>query len=476
MHLAAMTLPNGRGRLRIIRTFIRPRIIHPVLIVSIVWLGLSGCVYIPPIFEEDHGIDPASFEVGSTSRDDVLSVLGDPVINDGRFILDQLYTSDGGFLLAAQYSAGFIPIGEKHTRLLLEFNEANILERMEVETGSYGTRFGGVIPDEHPLQELEPLGKLLPFEDVSWLSGAPVFSAAAFSPNGNLVAASDSSDRIFLIDFDHRTIERISPEGFEIDGYAHSVTFSPDGKSLAVLSRTIRIIDLKTSKQTLVYDGHGNSYFWETKGAFAMAYTPSGAEIVSGGTKGIVKIWQADTGREVASWVAHEAWIRGIAISADGAMVATSGTDGFVRLWDRKTGAELGAVNRSGKLAFSDDGYLLAISALDHAELWRLGRDSLGTSQGHKLTLDGPMDMIILPFFDRNRWLLPHTSRFTPGGGRLLHSAGATVMWDWTERQRTLLPVPIGETFLAFSPDGRRMATSGQDGVRLWALPVAEGQ
>ncbi len=476
MHSTTTTSLNRRGLFPIFRIFIRSHVIHAVWIAFIAWLGLAGCVYIPPIGEQDATRnDLAGFEIGRTSRGDVLSVLGDPLINDGRFIFDQLYASDGGFLLVAQYAAGYIPIGVEHTRLLLEFNEADVLERLDVEWGGAASQFGGVTPDERPLQELEPLGELIPFNEVSWLSGAPVFSGAAFSPNGNLVAASDASDQIYLIDFDRRMIEQISPDGFEVDGYVHSVTFSPDGNSLAVLSRTIRIIDLKTRKQTLVYDGHGNAFFWESKGASAMAYAPSGAEIVSGGSDGTVKIWRADTGHEVASWVAHETWITGIAVSADGAMMATSGGDGFVRLWDRETGAELGAIERAGWPALSNDGELLAIASTAHAELRRLNRDTSGTSQGQTLTLGEPIDMIILPYFARDRWFFPYTSRFTPGGGRLLYSVGATVIWDWDERRRTPLPVSIDDTFLAFSPDGRSMATSGADGVRLWQLPVVEG-
>ncbi len=472
---ATTSLPNGRGLFPILRISIRPQFRHAAWVVS-VWLGLAGCIYIPPIGEQDATrIDLAEFEVGGTSRDDVLSVLGDPLINDGRFILDQLYSSDGGFLLVAQYAAGYIPIGVEHTRLLLEFNEADVLERMDVEWGGGASQFGGVTPDERPLQELEPLGEPISFNEVSWLSGAPIFHAAAFSPNGNFIAASDSSDEVFLIDFASRTIERISPEGYEPDGWVFSVAFSPDGNSLAVQSRTIRIIDLKSREQTLVYDGHGNASIWETKGATAMAYAPSGTEIFSGGTAGMVKIWRADSGDEVASWVAHEGWITGIAVSSDGTMLAISGGDGFTRLWDRETGAELGAIERGGRPAFSDDGSLLAIASMDHAELWRLDRNSPDALQGQTLSLDEPMDMIILPYFARDRWFSPDTSRFTPDGGRLLHSLGATVIWDWTERRKTPLPVPLGETFLAFSPDGRTMATSGADGVRLWRLPVVEG-
>ncbi len=498
---ATIALSKGRGLFRIFQTSIRSHAMLGAWIFS-AWLGLAGCVYIPPIAQEDAGIDPASFKIGTTSRSDVLSVLGEPLVDDGRFILDELYTSAGGFLLAAGGSGGYIPIGEKWTRLLLEFNESDILERLDVETAEVcrgqelsprrrdlcqvaSGSFSDVARVEAALQELEPLGKLLPFNDVSWFSGPPSFHAAAFSPKGNLLAAIDSSDQIFLIDFVRRTIERISPEGFETDGYVFSMTFSPDGNSLAVLSRTIRIIDLKTRKQTFLYDGHGNASWWETKGARAMAYAPSGKVIASGGYGGDVKIWEASTGREIASWVAHETWVDAITFSTDGAILATSNGlglgsgDRFVRLWDRKTGAELGAINRGGKPTFSDDGNRLAIASLNHAEWWSLDRDSSGTSQGQTLTLDGPMDMIILPYSNPPlKGIILYSSIFTPsliftpGGRRLLNRAGSIVIWDWTERRRTQLPIPIGGTFLAFSPDGRTMATAGRDGVRLWKIPV----
>lgn len=489
MHLAKIASPNGRKLFRFFQTSILSHVTLSVWIIS-AWLGLAGCVYIPPVGQQAT-VDPANFKVGSTSRSEVMRVLGDPLVDDGRFILDQLRTDKGGFLFLFPGPGSFL-IGAKYTRLLLEFNEANILERMDIETGSYdisGGRFGGPIPDKRPLQELEPLGELLPFSDsdVSWLGTVPIFHFAAFSPKRDLIAAMGVDDQIFIIDLVRRTIERISPEGFEVDGFFRSMTFSPDGNSLAVLSKTIRIIDLKTLKQSVLYQGHGISSFWETKRASTMAYAPSGEVIASAGSGG-VKIWEASTGHEIASWDVYGEEVFSIAFSMDGAMLATSGRDGFVRLWDRKTGAELGAIKAwdpksakqpgdvwkvirvYGRVAFSDDGKLLAIASFSHAELWRLDRDSSGTSQGQTLTLDGPMDMIILPYF--TELVKPIAPIFTPGGRRLLLGYGWTVIWDWTERRRTLLSIPFGHKFLAFSPDGRTMATSGRDGVRLWKLPV----
>jgi WD40 repeat protein len=234
---------------------------------------------------------------------------------------------------------------------------------------------------------------------------------------------------------------------------------------------------MKTRKQTLLYDGHGNKIFWELKGAHTMAYAPSGEAIASVGIGGNLKIWEASTGRELISWATHKEWPHAIIFSPDGAMLATAAKGG-VRLWDRKTGAELGAINRGGVLAFSDDGKLLAIASGTHAELWRLGRESSGASQGQKLTLDGPMDMMLSPYyfnlppFFKHMRLGKQSLSFTPGGQKLIHSSvDLPVIWDWAKRRNTPFAIPRGDIFLAFSPDGRTMATSNRDGVRLWKLP-----
>ncbi len=76
---ATTSLPNGRGLFPILRISIQPQFRHVAWAVS-VWLGLAGCIYIPPIGEQDATrIDLAEFEVGGTSRDEVLRVLGNPI-------------------------------------------------------------------------------------------------------------------------------------------------------------------------------------------------------------------------------------------------------------------------------------------------------------------------------------------------------------------------------------------------------------
>ena len=377
---------------------------EPVIRVAISGFGIVlsalivGCVYMPPIGEDDAGVDPASFKFGTTLRQEVQGVLGDPMIDDGRFIVDELESSNGGFLLVAQGGAGYIPIGLKRTRLLLEFDDANILQRVEIETANQVGVHGEVVSDEKPLPELQPLGALVPFKDVSWLKGLPTYSAAKFSAKGDLLVLSDQGGQVFLVNFASGTIKRISPDGFDPDGYVISIAFSPDGDLLAVQARTIRILDLKTHRQTVLYEGHGNANFWETKGANVMSFSPSGEMIASVGTDGNVKIWDTSNGREIASWFAHNEGAYDVVFSTDGNILATAGRDGFVRLWNTTTGDELGVINRNGKLAFSDDGKLLAIASSARTELWRVGEVGSDGSLGQTLAEDEPMDMTVLPF------------------------------------------------------------------------------
>ena len=286
---------------------------------------------------------------------------------------------------------------------------------------------------------------------------------------------SDQGGRVFLVNFASGTIKRISPDGFDPDGYVISIAFSPDGDLLAVQARTIRILDLKTHRQTVLYEGHGNASFWETKGANAMSFSPSGETIASVGRDGNVKIWDTSSGREIASWIAHNGGAYHVVFSTDGNILATAGRDGFVRLWNTATGDELGVINRNGKLAFSDDGKLLAIASSAHAELWRVGQVGSDGSLGQTLAEDEPMDMTVLPFDSHLRGfrlsLFSPSPNFTPGGRRLLLNLGAAVIWDWAESQKTQLSIPEAGAFLAFDPTGQAMATWSPDGIRLWKLP-----
>jgi WD40 repeat protein len=456
---------NGPGRWM-------QRRMAPAFLLIVIGLSISGCVYVPPI-GEDEAIDPVNFVVGVTTRSEAVKLLDDPLVDRGRFVFDELYSSSGGIYIPAG-QGGYLPIDGQHKRILLEFDEDDILIKKNVVLGTaVPSPILGVTPRSVADLGLSPMGEALTFGESSWFGVTPDFHAAAFSPDGAILAASDSSDEIYLIDVGERSIRSISPEGFDSDGYVFSIAFSPDGRLLAVLSRSIRIIDMRTLEQTVAFAGHGNAYFWETKGARAMAFGPSGKVIASGGTDGDVKVWDATSGRQLASWSASDEWIYGIAFSPDGRLLATASGDGLVRLWDVESRTQLAALEIRGRPVISGDGTKLAIVNPAYVELRRLEPTAAATSKDPEAVISEPLDMILLPYFSyrAHEAIFPTSSVFAADGTALLVSIGPTMIWQTSAQRKSQVSIPEAERFLAFGPRGRMLATFGQDGVRFWKVP-----
>jgi WD40 repeat protein len=443
-------------------------------------LSISGCLYIPPI-GEDKAIDPDRLVVGKTTRDEAIRILGKPAIVSGRFIYDELYSSSGGIAVFAG-QGGYLPIDGQHARLLLEFNQSGTLIKKDVKLGrAQPSNVMGVAPLYPADRNPDPLGQNLRFENDSWFSGPPSFHAAAFSPDGALLAASDSSDNLYLIDVNRRSFKTISPESYDSDGYVFSMAFSPDGNLLAVLSRTVRIIDMKTLLQIVAFEGHGNAYFWDVRGANSMAFAPSGKVIASAGTDGTVKIWEPETGREILSWSTSKEGVYGIAFSPDGRILATASGDGVLRLWESRSGTELASFEARGIPVFTSDGSELAIANPAYAELRMFSELSAESSSRSKITVSDPTDMIILPYFSfrPHEAIFPRDATFREDDGALLMSLGPTVIWNWREGKKASLAFPFEpdilnldsrERFLAFGPRGHSLATFGSDGVHFWSI------
>ena len=194
---------------------------------------------------------------------------------------------------------------------------------------------------------------------------APGFSNAAFSPDGRLVVGAASGGPVIL--WDVQTGERIrAHEGGAFD-------FLPDGKTLAISGDDgVYLWDLATGDSTGKIEMNKNisdlSFSPDGKTLAVLFYTKYAEPI---------ELWDVETGTLMKTLPSPDDSL-GIAFSPDGKTLASSGLESHIQLWNTDTGELIDTVGEKygqGQFAFSPDGTTLASGADDDIHLHRLKND-----------------------------------------------------------------------------------------------------
>ncbi|MBL7040061.1 MAG: protein kinase [Pirellulaceae bacterium] len=106
-------------------------------------------------------------------------------------------------------------------------------------------------------------------------------------------------------------------------------------------------------------------------GVSAMAYSPSGQLLATGGADGIVRLWDASARQLIRALVGHAVGVRSLAWSPHGNILASGDSAGMVRIWDGGSGRLLRVMegprpdpnwSAVDALAWSPNGKMLAVS------------------------------------------------------------------------------------------------------------------
>jgi WD40 repeat protein len=320
-------------------------------------------------------------------------------------------------------------------------------------------------------------------DDLILNEGTGSVNSVCFSPDGKRLATAciDGTASVWDAHTGQKTLT--------LNGHTrsvNSVAFSPDGKRLASGSSdgTVIVWDAQTGQQVLTLKGRlgkevitriGKLLTRLTVNVSSVCFSPDGKLLASAGEyysfesypTNAAKLWDAQTGQEAYSLLAHRGRIHAVTFSPGSQRLASAGFDNTVRVWDAPTFREPLDLHGHGRtvdgLSFSPDGQRLASASLDKTvRVW-------DTQTGTFTLLKHTSEVYTVCFSPDGKTLASNGESSEKGKYR-----GAVKLWNaQTGQEVCLLKGQHGSKInsITYSSDGKRLASASKDGiVTVWDL------
>jgi len=292
------------------------------------------------------------------------------------------------------------------------------------------------------------------------------------------------------------------------------LAWSPDGRRIISSNRDdgILIWEVKSGRLLDTLEGHTGS-------VKTLTWSPDGSKILTGSTDDTAVIWEAETGTPVDTLKGHDGTVMSVAWSTDGKKIATGSYDETIIIWEKQQGKwqatlTLDAEEDLKYIAWSaDDNHIL--TAADHEiRMWDLNGSSQRLIEYPERTYILAIDLspdksklitkVNIPggasgYVEIVVWdltapqpgkMLTITEKSNYGAKDVLWSADSRLfltagdyynsakVWD-SQTGALLYEITQAEDRediigLAWSPDGRKIATRTENEVIIWNFPIRE--
>lgn len=274
----------------------------------------------------------------------------------------------------------------------------------------------------------------------------------ALSPDGRTVANWGPDDKVCLWDVaDSENKVTLGGDTSKI----RRMTFSPDSRTVAGGTSDHKVIlwDVASGVREATLLGHTHSIT-------SIAFSPDGAILASGSWDKTVRLWDAETGAHKRTLTAHTESISNVRFSRDGrTFVSSSFNEDKVILWDVGTWQQKAALDTDiNCFALSADSSTLATGS------WRGELNLWDVANGtHKAEFLGHLSNIASIAFS------PDGKTLASGGDDKLY------LWDIASgaRKLSITGHTDGVYSIAFSPDSKTLASGSSEQIRLWDIATS---
>lgn len=240
-------------------------------------------------------------------------------------------------------------------------------------------------------------------------------------------------------------------------GQIRAVAITPGGRIIASggADKTINIWDLVSGNSIYTLSDHTN---WVR----GVAFSPDGKTLVSCSADKTLKIWNVSTGKLIQTLTGHANGVSAVSITPDGKTIISGSDDGTVKLWELHTGNLLYSLaGHSGyvlSVTMSPDGKTLAGGCGEVIRLWDLINDKwIGDLAGH------------------SGWV--RSIAFSKDGQTIASGSEDNTVKLWQDGKliRTLSEHTSRVAAVAIHPDGKIViSASGDKTLKIWQLATGK--